>query len=92
MPFVAAKPVPANSTSKPQTAPVATEEARAARTTPQRVGVGENEVEIGEDVTVRYFAPKPAVVPPTGPVPSAAQPADRSLPVPETSVSPKPAQ
>jgi hypothetical protein len=92
VPFVSAKQLPENSTTKPQTAPVATEEARAARTTPQRVRVGENEVEIGEDVTVRYFAPKPAVVPPTGPVPSAAQPADRSLPVPETSVSPKPAQ
>ena len=77
VPFVPAKPVPANSTSKPQTAPVATQETRAARTTLQRVRVGENEVDIGEDVTVRYFAPKPAVVPPTGPVPSAAQPADR---------------
>ena len=77
MPFVPAKPVPANSTSKPQTAPVATQETNAARTTLQRERVGENEVDIGEDVTVRYFAPKPAVVPPTGPVPSAAQPADR---------------
>jgi hypothetical protein len=77
VPFIAAKPVPANSTSKLQTAPVATQETNAARTTLQRVRVGENEVDIGEDVTVRYFAPKPAVVTPTGPVPGAAQPADR---------------
>jgi hypothetical protein len=89
VPFVSPKQLPENSTAMPQTVPGATEEARPARNRGERVRVGENEVDIGEDVTVRYFAPKPAVVPPTGPVPSAAQPADHSLPVPERSVSPK---
>jgi hypothetical protein len=100
VPFVSPKQLPENSTARPQTAPGATEEAGPARNRHQRVRVRENEVDIEEDVTVRYFAPKPAVVPPTtiatrlspvaiGPVPSAAQPADRSLPVPEKSVSPK---
>jgi hypothetical protein len=89
VPFVSPKQVPENSTAMPQTVPGATEEARPARNRGERVRVGENEVDIGEDVTVRYFAPKPAVVPPTEPVPSAAQPADHSLPVPERSVSPK---
>jgi len=76
VPFVPAKPVPAKSTSKPQTAPVATQETSAARTTLQRVQVGVNEVDIGEDVTVRYFTPKQPVAQPE-PVGSAAQPGDR---------------
>ena len=116
MPLVSAKPVPANGTSKPRAAPVATEGARAAGTTFQRIRVGKNEVDyiaddvtiryftpsptsqrvqggdhqinIGTDVTLRYFGPHPLVVPPTRPVPSAAQPVERSLPGPEKAGSP----
>ena len=61
VPFLPAKAMPAKGTSKVQTAPVPVKEARVARATFQRVRVGENEVAyIGEDVTVRYFTPKPA--------------------------------
>jgi hypothetical protein len=61
VPLVPAKPLPANNTSKLQTAPVATEEARARRATFQRVRVGKNEVDyLAEDVTIRYFKPRSA--------------------------------
>jgi hypothetical protein len=61
VPLVPAKPLPAKSTSKLQTAPVATKEARARRATFQRVRVGKNEVDyLAEDVTIRYFKPKSA--------------------------------
>jgi hypothetical protein len=61
VPSLPAKAVPAKGTSKLQTTPVPVEQVRSARTTRQRVRVGENEVEyIGDDVTVRYFTPKPA--------------------------------
>ncbi len=60
VPFVPAKRRSANSTSKPQIALVLTEEQRkAARTTPQWVQVGNNELDyVAQDVTVRYFTPK----------------------------------
>jgi GAF domain len=61
VPFLPAKAVPTKGTSKVQPAAVPAKEARTARTMPQRVRVGENEVDyIGEDVTVRYFTPEPA--------------------------------
>jgi predicted DNA-binding protein (UPF0251 family)/putative methionine-R-sulfoxide reductase with GAF domain len=62
MPFVPAKRVLANSISKPQIAlGLKEEERRAARTMPQRVLDGNSRVRyISEDVTVRYFTPKPA--------------------------------
>lgn len=118
--FAPANPALANSTSKLQTAPVAMERTRTARTTFRRVRVGENEVDyiaegvtiryftpeparqraqggnnqvdIGEDVTVRYFASKPMVLVPTGPASRAAQLVDRPSPMPENSVSLKPAR
>ena len=87
-PVVARGELPTNSTPTPQTAPVATE-AKTARTRHQRVRVRGNEVDIGEDVTVRYLAPQQAVVPPTGTVPTESQPADASLPEAEVSSSPE---
>jgi hypothetical protein len=47
--------------SRPQTASIPREEARkAAWSTPQQVRVGDNEIDyVSEDVTVRYFTPKP---------------------------------
>ena len=54
----AAKTMLAKGTSAPRTG---VKQARPARTTLRRVRVGENEVDyIGDDVTVRYFTPKPA--------------------------------
>jgi hypothetical protein len=94
-PFVSEKP-PENSTSKPQTAPVAMVVAKAARrhhrvqVEENRVRLGENEVDIGKDVTVRYFSPPSGVVPPTGATSSPSQATDRSSPEPQTSISPKP--
>ncbi len=65
--FVPAKPLPANSTSEPQTAPrwVQVEYSR--------------DDYIAEDVTVHYVTPKPAVVPAKQPVGSAAQPVAQRL-------------
>lgn len=84
---------PANGTSQVPTAPVPLKEARVAGATFQQVRFGENEVDyIGEDVTVRYFTPKPPVMPPKRPVGSAAQPVAPSGPVPAKPVSPKPAK
>lgn len=62
VPSVPAKRVPANSTSKPQTALGLEEEGRkAARTMPQWMRVGNDELDyVAQDVTVRYFTPKPA--------------------------------
>jgi GAF domain-containing protein len=60
-PSLPAQVVPVKGTSKLQTTPVRVQRASRARTTKKRVRVGENEVEyFGEDVTVRYFTPKPA--------------------------------
>lgn len=112
-----AKPVPANSMFKPQTRPIAAEEAKAAKSGFKRVRVGENEVDyiaqdvtiryfthkrasqrvrvgynqfdIGEDVTVLYLASKPSLVSATRPVASVVEPVDRSVTVPEKAVSPK---
>lgn len=51
----------AEGTSKVPTAPVPTKKARVVRAVFQRARVAENEVKyIGDDVTVRYFTPKPA--------------------------------
>ena len=55
---------------------------------PQRVRAGYNEIEIGKDVTVRYFASNPTVQV-TRPMASAAQPVNHTLAEPEKSVSPK---
>jgi GAF domain len=55
----------------------------------QRVRVGDNQFDIGEDVTVRYFASKPSLVSATRPLASVVQPVDRSVTVPEKVVSPK---
>jgi hypothetical protein len=62
MPIVPTKRVLANSTSKPPTAVDLKEDGRkAARITPQLVRVGNNELDyVAQDVTVRYFTPKPA--------------------------------
>ena len=86
-PFVSPRELPTHSTTPPQTAPVATE-AKTAKTRHQRVRVRGNEVDIGEDVTVRYFTPQQVVVPPTGTLPTASQPTEASLPKPEISTSP----
>jgi putative methionine-R-sulfoxide reductase with GAF domain len=60
-PFVPQKLVPV--ISKPQTASVPIEEGKkVARRTPQRVRVGDNEIDyVSEDVTVRHFISKPAL-------------------------------
>lgn len=63
-PRVLAPPVPANSASTPKLAPVRAKRIETAAKSAgpaQRVQVSENEVKIGDDVTVRYFtaAPKP---------------------------------
>jgi hypothetical protein len=62
MPFVPAKRVLANSTSKPQTAlGLKKEEKKAVRTMKHWVRVGNNELDyVTQDVTVRYFTPKHA--------------------------------
>jgi len=75
-PSAPAKLVPANSRSKPQTARLPTQEKKkkAARTTSQRLRVWRDVDYVAENVTVRYFKPKPAVAPPKEPVGTAAQP------------------
>jgi hypothetical protein len=63
VPFQAAKAMPASTkgTSAVRPLPVPVKEVRPAKTTLQRVRVGENEVDyVGEDVTIRYFTSKPA--------------------------------
>jgi len=61
VPLQPAKAMPAEGTFSVQGAPVPVKNARPARTTLQRVRDGENEVVyIGDDVTIRYFTPKPA--------------------------------
>ena len=74
-PSAPAKLVPANSRSKPQTARLPTQEKKkkAARTTSQRLRVWRDVDYVAENVTVRYFKPKPAVAPPKEPVGTAAQ-------------------
>jgi hypothetical protein len=47
---------------------------------PLQLRQGYKEVHYGDDVTVRYFASNPAVVPKTRPVSAAAQSVERSLP------------
>src|SRR2546429_4927095 len=73
-PFAPAKPA-ANSTSKPQTALVATQEKKkTAGTTSQRPRDWRDVDYIAEDVTVRYVTLKPAVAPQKRPMGSAVQP------------------
>ena len=48
---------------------------------PPQVRASDKQVNIGEDVIVRYFAYKPGVVPQTRPVSAAEQSVERSLPV-----------
>ena len=61
MPSGAPKPVLTNRASSSQTMPDLKEEARkTARTMPQWVRVGNNELDyVAQDVTVRYFTPQP---------------------------------
>jgi hypothetical protein len=59
-PILRLKQVSANGTPTLQPAPVPLKPAGTGRTSLRRVRVGENEVDyIGEDVTIRYFTPKP---------------------------------
>jgi hypothetical protein len=88
-PVVAKGELPTNSTTTPLAVPITAEKAKVAKPKHQRVRVRGNEVDIGEDVTVRYLAPQQAVVPPTGTVPTESQPADASLPEAEVSSSPE---
>jgi hypothetical protein len=62
LPFGPVKRLSPNNSSKQPTSPVPTEETRkVARTTPQWVRVGSNELDyVAEEVTVRYYTPKPA--------------------------------
>jgi hypothetical protein len=55
-----AKAVPAKDRSKFQTKPVSEGEARSATLLQEVGGAEQGVVHIGEDVTVRYFTPKPA--------------------------------
>jgi len=74
VPFAPEKPAP-NSTSKPQTAPVATQKKKkTAGTTSQRLRVWRDVDYIAEDVTVRYVTLKPAVAPQKRPMGSEVQP------------------
>ncbi len=59
-PVLRLKQVSANGTPTLQPAPVAVKPAGTGRTSLRKVRVNENEVDyIGDDVTVRYFTPKP---------------------------------
>src|SRR6266566_1206967 len=88
-PFAPAKPA-ANSTSKPQTAPVATQEKKkAARTTSQRLRVWRDVDYIAEDVTVRYVTLKPAVAPQKRPMGSAVKPGAQHIQPPLVVHAPK---
>src|SRR5207249_10511329 len=76
-PFAPAKPA-ANSTSKPQTARVATQgKKKVPKTTSQRRRVWRDVDYIAEDVTVRYVTLKPA--PQKRPVGSTVQPAAQRI-------------
>jgi hypothetical protein len=88
-PFVSRGELPTNSTRTPLAVPIAAEKAKVAKPRQPRVRIRGNEVDIGEDVTVRYLAPQQAAVPPTTTVPSASQPANASLPKAEVSSSPE---
>ena len=59
-PVLRLKQVSADGTPTLQSAPVLVKPAGTGRTSLRRVRVGENEVDyIGDDVTIRYFTPKP---------------------------------
>jgi len=91
VPFAPEKPA-ANSTSKPQTAPVATQaKKKATRTTSQRPRVWRDVDYIAEDVTVRYVTLKPAVAvaPQKRPMGSAVQPNTQRIPPPKVVHAPE---
>ncbi|HEV2730075.1 MAG TPA: GAF domain-containing protein [Terriglobales bacterium] len=80
----------ANSTSRPQTAPVATPaKKKAARTTSQQLRVWRDVDYIAEDVTVRYVTLKPAVVPQKRPMGSPVQPETRRIQPPKVVHAPE---
>jgi GAF domain len=81
VPFAPAKPA-ANSTSKPQTAPVATQKKKAATTTSQRLRVWRDVDYIAEDMTVRHVRLKPAVAvaPQKRPMGNPVQPNTQRIP------------
>ncbi|HEV2715332.1 MAG TPA: GAF domain-containing protein [Terriglobales bacterium] len=88
-PFAPAK-LTANSTSKPQTAPVATQaKKKAARTTPQRLRVWRDVDYIAADVTVRYVTLKPAVAPQKRPMSSTVQPGTQRIRPPKVVHAPE---
>jgi len=89
--FAPEKPA-ANSTSKPQTAPVATQKKKkTAGTTSQRPRVWRDVDYIAEDVTVRYVTLKPAVAvaPQKRPMGSAVQPNTQRIPPPKVVHAPE---
>ena len=91
VPFAPEKPA-ANSTSKPQTAPVATQKKKkTAGTTSQRPRVWRDVDYIAEDVTVRYVTLKPAVAvaPQKRPMGSAVQPNTQRIPPPKVVHAPE---
>jgi GAF domain len=92
VPFAPAKPA-ANSTSKPQTAPVAAQKKKkkAATTTSERPRVWRDVDYIAEDVTVRYVTLKPAVAiaPQKRPMGSAVQPSTQRIPPPKVVHAPE---
>jgi hypothetical protein len=63
IPFIPAKPAPSNRASKAQTAAGGAEDAKSPRSAFKRVRVGPNEIDyIAEDVTMRHFTTKPALL------------------------------
>jgi putative methionine-R-sulfoxide reductase with GAF domain len=63
IPFIPAKPAPSNRASKAQTAVGGAEDAKSPRSAFKRVRVGPNEIDyIAEDVTMRHFTTKPALL------------------------------
>jgi hypothetical protein len=63
IPFIPAKPAPSNRASKAQTAAGVPEDAKSPSSAFKRVRVGPNEIDyIAEDVTMRHFTTKPALL------------------------------
>ena len=63
IPFIPAKPAPSNRASKAQTAAGGEEDAKSPSSAFKRVRVGPNEIDyIAEDVTMRHFTTKPALL------------------------------
>ena len=88
-PFAPAK-LAANSTSKPQTAPVSTQaKKKAARTAPQRPRAWRDVDYIAEDVTVRYVTLKPAIAPQKRPMGSTVKPGTQRIQPPKVVHAPE---